>query len=210
MQAKPGIASGVPSPARRVGLGRLAGVAGSLGIGTLVVALIGLAPPAAQAAGLRVWSPTLRDGVPAQQRYDGPGCGGANVSPRIEWSGLPPGTRSLALTVFDRDARKGAGWWHWAVADIPASAHGLALGAGAAGGAGLPAGARQLLSSFGKQAYGGPCPPPGSGRHHYEFTLWALPVAHLDLPPDADAAQLAQRASAQALGVARMQALYGR
>ena len=179
-------------------------------VGWTLALLLAGAAPGARAAGFRIWSPTLRDGVAAQQRYDGPGCGGSNVSPRIEWSGLPPGTRGLALTVFDRDARNGAGWWHWAVADIPASAHGLALGAGAPGGAHLPAGARQLRSSFGKPAYGGPCPPPGSGRHHYEFTLWALPVARLDLAPDADAAQLAARASEQALGVARMQVLYGR
>lgn len=206
MQPKPAMAAAVLSPARRVRAGRRR----ALLAGLLIGGALGVAPGAAKAGEFRVWSPTLRDGVPAQQRYDGPGCGGSNVSPRIDWSGLPPGTRSLALTVFDRDARKGAGWWHWAVADIPASAPGLALGAGAAGGAALPAGARQLRSSFGKQAYGGPCPPPGSGPHHYEFTLWALPVARLDLAPDADAAQLAQRASAQALGVARMQAVYGR
>ena len=194
MHARTGI--GVGALARRLGLG-------------LALALAGFAA-GAQAQGFRMWSPSLRDGVAAQQRYDGPGCGGSNVSPRIDWSGLPAGTRSLALTVFDRDARKGAGWWHWAVADIPASARGLPLGAGALGGAALPSGARQLRSSFGTQAYGGPCPPPGSGLHHYEFTLWALPVARLDLPADADASQLAARASAQALGVARMQALYGR
>lgn len=206
MSPKPGIAACGPSPARRV----RAGVRAGLLAGLLIGGALGVAPGAAQAGEFRVWSPTLRDGVPAQQRYDGPGCGGSNVSPRIDWSGLPPGTRSLALTVFDRDARKGAGWWHWAVADIPASAPGLEPGAGAAGGAALPAGARQLRSSFGKQAYGGPCPPPGSGQHHYAFTLWALPMVRLDLPPDADAAQLAERASAQALGVARMQAVYGR
>lgn len=165
---------------------------------------------AARAGGFELSSPTLRDGVAAQQRYDGAGCGGANVSPRLDWSGVPPGTRSLALTLFDRDARGGAGWWHWAVVDLPAAVHELAAGAGAAGGAALPLGARQLRNSFGSRAYGGPCPPPGSGVHHYEFTLWALPVAHLDLAPGADPAQLAASASARAIGVARMEVRYGR
>ncbi len=198
MQSRPGKGAGAPAMPRRKALAWAPAL------------LLAAAAPGARAAGFRMWSPTLRHGVAAQQRYDGAGCGGSNVSPRIEWSGVPPGTRSLALTVFDRDARHGTGWWHWAVVDIPASARELPLGAGAQGGARLPPGARQLRSSFGKPAYGGPCPPPGSGRHHYEFTLWALPVASLDLAPDADAAQLAARAAEQALGVARMQVLYGR
>ncbi len=193
----------------RTGIG-VAALTRRMGLGLVLAGLAAGFAASAQAQAFRVWSPTLRHGVAAQQRYDGPGCGGSNVSPRIAWSGLPAGTRSLALTVFDRDARKGAGWWHWAVADVPATARGLPLGAGAPGGAGLPAGARQLRNSFGTQAYGGPCPPPGSGLHHYEFTLWALPVERLDLPADADGAQLAARASGQALGVARMQVRYGR
>ena len=180
--------------------------AGALVLGA---ALVG-APALARAAGMQLSSPTLRDGVAAAQRYAGPGCGGGNVSPALEWSGVPPATRSLALTVFDRDARGGAGWWHWAVVDIPASARGLALGAGAPGGAGLPKGARQLRTSFGKEAYGGPCPPPGSGVHHYEFTLWALPQARLPLPPGAGAPELSEMASVGAIAEARLVVGYGR
>lgn len=178
--------------------------------GMALVLSLGAPPRLAAAQGLRLRSPTLAHGVAPAQRYDAAGCGGRNISPEIDWSGVPRGTRSLALTVFDRDARGGAGWWHWAVADIPVSATGLALGAGAAGGEGLPRGARQLRTSFGRDAYGGPCPPPGSGVHHYEFTLWALPVEHLALPPGAGAADLAARAAARAIGSARMQVKYGR
>lgn len=163
-----------------------------------------------QSPGFELSSPTLAHGVAPAQRYDGPGCGGGNVSPEIDWRGVPPGTRSLALTVFDRDARGGAGWWHWAVVDIPASASGLPLGAGAPHAEGMPVGARQLRTSFGREAYGGPCPPPGSGTHHYEFTLWALPVAHLDLPAGAGAAELAAGAAGRAIGTARMEVGYGR
>ena len=195
----------------RTALGLLA----RLALGACLLAL--LAPGAAQARdaaptrpAFTLISPTLRDGVEAAQLYDGPGCGGGNVSPVMQWSGLPPGTRSLALTLFDRDARGGAGWWHWAVLDIPASASGLPLGAGSASGQGLPGGARQLRTSFGSKAYGGPCPPPGSGVHHYEFTLWALPVATLSLPAGAGAAELAARAAAAAIGHAHLQVRFGR
>jgi Raf kinase inhibitor-like YbhB/YbcL family protein len=99
-------------------------------------------------------------------------CGGKNISPPLAWSAAPAATRSFALTVFDPDAH-GNGWWHWVVFDIPASANALTKGAGS-GGAQLPAGTVQGENDFGDQAYGGACPPPGSGLHHYEFTLWAL------------------------------------
>ncbi|MGD0143360.1 MAG: YbhB/YbcL family Raf kinase inhibitor-like protein [Rhizomicrobium sp.] len=94
-------------------------------------------------------------------------CGGKNVSPSLAWSGVPTGTQSFALTVFDPDA-DGAGWWHWVVFDIPATAVGLAKGAA------LPTGAVEGENDFGDNAYDGACPPAGSGLHHYQFTLWAL------------------------------------
>ncbi len=181
-----------------------------LALGMLLACLPAGMPAARAQRPFVVWSPTFRHGVAPAQRYDGAGCGGRNVSPRIEWSGLPPRTRSLALAWFDRDARSGAGWWHWAVLDIPAVAQGLAAGAGAADGSGLPPGARQLRNSFGTMGYGGPCPPPGSGPHRYQLTVWALAVRRLVLPPGAGPAQLAARASALAIGTARLQVAYGR
>ncbi len=177
--------------------------------------LLGLALAAARGAAAAAPAFTLRSrtllhGVPPAQRFDAAGCGGANVSPELVWRGAPPGTRSFALTLFDRDARAGAGWWHWAVVDIPGAVSYLPLGAGTPDGTGLAPGARQLRNSFGAQAYGGPCPPPGSGMHHYVFTLWALPLRRLPLPAGADAATLAARAAASALATARLVVRYGR
>jgi Raf kinase inhibitor-like YbhB/YbcL family protein len=99
-------------------------------------------------------------------------CGGKNISPSLTWSGAPATTKSFALTVFDPDAH-GAGWWHWVVFDVPANADALAKGAGSSA-APLPAGTIEGTNDFGSSAYGGACPPAGSGLHHYEFTLWAL------------------------------------
>jgi Raf kinase inhibitor-like YbhB/YbcL family protein len=114
------------------------------------------------------------------------GCSGANVSPELVWSGAPEGTQSFALQVHDPDAPTGAGFWHWAVYNIPADATGLARGAGNAPDT-LPAGAfggnTDFLDTGATGAngnYGGPCPPQGDTAHHYNFTLYALAVP--DLP----------------------------
>jgi Raf kinase inhibitor-like YbhB/YbcL family protein len=89
-------------------------------------------------------------------------CSGADVSPPLAWSHVPQGTVAFALVVVDTDA---SGFAHWVVSDIPGELAGLAAGqrAGVAG-----------RNGFGGVGYGGPCPPPGSGTHHYVFTLYAL------------------------------------
>lgn len=113
---------------------------------------------------------------------NGFGCTGGNVSPALEWSNLPEGTKSLSLQVHDTDAPTGAGFWHWAVYNIPATLTGLPQGAGNAPGT-LPAPAFGGNTDFQDTGatgvngnYGGPCPPEGDAPHHYVFTLYALAV----------------------------------
>lgn len=110
------------------------------------------------------------------------GCSGANVSPSVQWSNPPAGTKSFALQVIDRDAPTGSGLWHWAVYNIPATATGLPQGAGNSPAA-LPAPAFGGANDFadtgatgGNGNYGGPCPPTGDKPHRYEFTVYALAV----------------------------------
>ena len=137
------------------------------------------------------------------------GCKGGNVSPALAWSGAPAGTQSFALLMHDPDAPTGSGWWHWIVYNIPPGTSALAAGAGDPKKGQMPAGAVQGRNDYGSAGYGGPCPPPGS-PHHYNFTLYAVKVAKLEVPQGASAALIGFNARAHALGEARLTGMYGR
>ena len=171
-----------------------------------IAALGAAAALAAPAAAFEVATTSLRaDGhFVAAQAYDRHGCGGANVSPELHWSGAPAATRGYALTLYDPDARGGRGWWHWLVIGLPATQHALAAGAA------LPAGAHAWRNSFGESGYGGPCPPHGDAPHHYVLTLYALRTATLNPPPEADAAQVAALVQADALASTQLVGRYAR
>ena len=119
--------------------------------------------------------------IKMEQVFNSFGCSGKNISPELVWSGAPKGTQSFALLVHDPDAPTGgAGWWHWLVTNIPATATGLAKDAGRADGLNLPTGAMQINTDFGGLGWGGPCPPAGDKPHRYVFTVYALKTARLD------------------------------
>jgi len=122
-----------------------------------------------------------------------PRCGGQNISPQLSWSKPPYGTRSLVLTMIDLDVKPSL-WSHWIVVDLPLSVRGLPRGA-----ASLPAPARAIASNFGDAAYGGPCPPAGTGVHRYQFTIWAMPAASTAIAPDARADEIAPTLAKTAL-----------
>jgi hypothetical protein len=142
--------------------------------------------PAKRAAARPRFSLTSRDFKPngtlqMEQVFNSFGCTGRNISPELAWSGAPEGTKSFAVLVHDPDAPTGgAGWWHWLVLNIPATASGLAKDAGKADGSNLPAGAVQINTDFGGPGWGGPCPPVGDKPHRYVFTVYALKVDRLD------------------------------
>lgn len=135
-------------------------------------------------------------------------CGGQNQSPVLNWSGAPASVGSYALTLFDSDANHGRGFWHWLVVNIPPGAAGLSGGAGS--GPGLPAGTLQAKNDFGDSAYDGPCPPSGSGPHHYEFTLYALGAASVALSPETKDGELAAWLKSHALATATLTGTYRR
>lgn len=109
-----------------------------------------------------------------RQVFNGFGCTGENISPQLAWSNAPEGTKSFAVTMYDKDAPTGSGWWHWLAFDLPADTKELPSGAGTPGRTGLPAGTVQSRTDYGVPGYGGPCPPPGHGPHQYVVTVYAL------------------------------------
>jgi hypothetical protein len=142
----------------------------------------------AQTATFTLSSPDLSSGkFDNQFVLNGFGCKGQNVSPALQWSNVPAGTKSLALQVYDPDAPTGSGFWHWTVYNIPADAKGMPRGAGNSA-ASLPAGAFGGNTDFADTGatgsngnYGGPCPPEGDKPHRYIFTLFALAVPQLEV-----------------------------
>lgn len=178
----------------------------------LSIALFASASLAAAAQGLSLTSPGLADGatLPAAQVFNGFGCSGDNQSPALSWSGLPKGTQSLAITLYDPDAPTGSGWWHWVVYDLPTTSNGLPANAGSSGSKGLPAAAVQGRTDYGVAAFGGACPPTGAKPHRYQLTLYALDVAKLPVPAEATAAMVGFFLNAHALDKASLTWYYGR
>ncbi|MCZ6208279.1 kinase inhibitor [Escherichia coli] len=130
----------------------------------------------AQAAAFQVTSNEIKTGeqLTTSHVFSGFGCEGGNTSPSLTWSGAPEGTKSFAVTVYDPDAPTGSGWWHWTVANIPATVTYLPADAGRRDGTKLPTGAVQGRNDFGYAGFGGACPPKGDKPHHYQFKIWAL------------------------------------
>ena len=158
-------------------------------------------------------SPDLPSGTTITEKFvlNNFGCTGSNVSPAVIWQNAPSGTKSFAVLVHDPDAQTGgAGFWHWLVLDIPASVSALPMGSGNADGGALPQGTKQINTDFGNAGWGGPCPPVGDKPHRYNFTVYALKVDKLALPPNPTASLAGFIVNANAIGKASFSASYGR
>lgn len=158
-----------------------------------------------EAASFTVTSTTVRDGAAWQRAQWSAGApGGKDISPQLSWSGAPAGTKSYAVTVYDPDAPTGSGFWHWAVANIPATTTNLPEGAGDDAGAGLPLGSFQLPNDARLPRYIGAAPPAGHGEHRYFVTVHALDVDDIDVPSDATPALLGFTIAGHILGRATL------
>ena len=140
------------------------------------------------------------EGIPTRHT-----CDGADISPALQWSAAPSGTRSFALICADPDAPAGI-WYHWAIFDIPPTTKGLPEHCSPRAYEGI----RQAANDFGRTGYGGPCPPRGHGRHHYRFTLYALYVDHLPVKGSARCRDVEHAAKEHSLAQAELIGLYGR
>lgn len=153
-------------------------------------------------------SPVLKPNaaIAMQQVYTK--CGGGNISPQLEWRGVPAGTRSFAVSVFDPDA-PGGGFWHWVAFNIDVGAHGLNPGAGTVHSGNAPGDTVQLENGFDQHGYSGPCPPAGK-PHHYVFSAYALDVPVLPVGAAADADAAIKVIRKHAIATATLTAVFGR
>ena len=114
---------------------------------------------------MQVTSSAFKDGNSIPVRFT---CDGAEMSPQLEWAGIPEGTKSIALIADDPDAPGGT-WSHWVLYGLPPGASALDEG--------LSANASETSqgeNDFGRPGYGGPCPPRGHGPHRYYFKVYGL------------------------------------
>ncbi|GAA2072707.1 hypothetical protein GCM10009840_01860 [Pseudolysinimonas kribbensis] len=138
-----------------------------------------------QVPGFELTSTDVTDGqpMPAPQTSGMLGVpGGEDRSPQLSWSGFPAGTRSFVVQMYDPDAPTMSGFWHWTVADIPASVTSLETGAP------LPEGAVAHRNDTGQPGYVGAAPPAGHGPHRYFLVVSALDTETLGVPADASPA----------------------
>jgi Raf kinase inhibitor-like YbhB/YbcL family protein len=115
---------------------------------------------------MEIQSPAFKEGATIPAKYT---CDSLDISPPIEWSKGPAGTKSYALICDDPDAPGGT-WVHWVIYNIPDNIQELSENVPKM--ESLNNGARQGKSDFGSFGYGGPCPP--GGTHRYYFKIYAL------------------------------------
>lgn len=150
---------------------------------------------------IKVTSPAFKEGQPIPGAYT---CDGANVSPPLEWSGVPKNAKTLAIICYDPDAPAGT-WVHWVLFNLPADKTGLVENTQAT--ETLSGGGMQGTNDFKKIGYGGPCPP--SGTHHYFFKLYVLD-AELSLKPGATKAELEKATAGHIVTVGQLMGTYSR
>lgn len=110
---------------------------------------------------MKISSPVFKNNEFIPAKYT---CDGQDVNPPLLIQEVPEGAKSLALIIDDPDAPMGT-FVHWIVWNIPPSIAVIKENS-------LPEGASQGINDFGRNSYGGPCPP--SGTHRYYFKLYAL------------------------------------
>ena len=124
---------------------------------------------------------------------------GEDISPELSWSGVPQGTRQLALVCHDPDAPLPLGFTHWVVYGIPPDTSGIEEG----GGGSFTEGG----NDFGNSGWNGPAPPEGHGVHHYYFWLYALD-SEVDTEPGLSRAELLERIGDHVIEQARVVGTY--
>ncbi|MFT6077391.1 MAG: Raf kinase inhibitor-like YbhB/YbcL family protein [Myxococcota bacterium] len=179
----------------------------------LISLILFLVLPNLANAKMTISSPDFKEGenISDLNVFDGFGCEGGNIFPKIDIKDIPKATKSLAITIYDPDAPTGSGWWHWLVYNIPSSI----ISPDYANAKIYKMKDFKEKSLFGKNdygtfGYGGPCPPKGHGNHRYVLTVHALKVPKLAVPPNASAAMIGYNINANLIEKSSITSLYQR
>jgi len=158
-------------------------------------------PSPQQKSELKLTSSAFKEGEAIPRGYT---CNGANVSPPLEWTGMPKTAKTIAIIADDPDAPAGT-WVHWVVYNLPAE--GLGLIENTPQTETLNGGGLQGKNDFGKIGYGGPCPP--SGTHRYFFKFYVLD-SELPLKSGATKAEVEKAMEGHIAGQAQLMGTYHR
>ena len=150
---------------------------------------------------IKLTSTAFKEGEPIPRGYT---CDGANVSPPLEWAGVPKSAKTIAIIAEDPDAPSGT-FVHWVLFNLPAD--GLGLIENTPQTDTLRGGGVQGKNDFGKIGYGGPCPP--SGTHRYFFKFYVLD-SELALQPGATRADVETAMEGHIVGRAQLMGTYKR
>ncbi len=166
------------------------------------------AKPDAKQKPMSLESESFANDTAFPKEFTADGADGEGYSPALKWADAPAGTVSFAIKMDDPDAR---GFVHWTIWGIAATRTSLPAKMPRDLEVKDPAGARQGLSSWGstRPGYWGSAPGPGSGVHHYTFTVYALDVK-LDLEAGATAKQFKKAIEGHVLSKATLVGLYER
>lgn len=120
---------------------------------------------------ISITSPAFEHNSPIPETYS---QDGKNVSPALQWDGVPSEAEELVLIMDDPDAPMDQPYVHWVMYAIPPDAKSLPEAIPKGPALSTPRGALQGQNTAGNTGYDGPAPPPGHGVHHYHFKLYAL------------------------------------
>ncbi len=152
---------------------------------------------------MRVYSNSFSNGGRIPNGYT---CEGSDISPHISWSDEPAGTKSFVLIVSDPDAPIGT-FYHWVLYDIPKDVKEIPENASVRDL--KEKGIKVGMNDFRREGYGGPCPPPGK-PHRYFFTVYALDVETIGLPPGADARRVLETIRGHVIAEGEIYGTYSR
>ena len=134
---------------------------------------------------------------------------GDDISPELSWSGAPDNTKEFVIICDDPDAPTAEPWVHWVIYGIPGSASSLPTTLPPQPILNKVGNALQGRNSWNTIGYRGPLPPPGSGNHHYHFSIFALDKA-LGLKPGLSKNDVMKQIGGHVIGKSTITGIYSR